>query len=72
MDTNKVSNLFNHLILVVMLHSGIGFHCPQVHWHATSHLYWTWSAGLSLGITSRGEQTTQIEATSNILTFIDR
>ena len=28
-----------------MLHSGIGFHCSQVHWGNTSHLHWAWSAG---------------------------
>ena len=49
-----------------MLHSEIEFHCPQVHW-ALSAGFW-----ISLGIVSMGEQTIQIEATSNMVTFIDR
>ena len=28
-----------------VLHSDIGFHCPQVHWSYTSHLCWAWSDG---------------------------
>ena len=26
-------------IIFFMLHSGLGFHCPQVHWGNTSHLH---------------------------------
>ena len=68
-NTTQVPSTPRSIVEENMLHSGIGFHSPQVHWGATSHLHWAWSAGLHLGIASRSEQTTQIEATSITLTF---